>query len=428
VPAASALALGLGLIACLAGPAGAATTQRVSVPANGGQSNDQSTNPAVSADGRFVAFESFATNLVPPADADGSVGVFVRDRRAGTTRRASVGLGGVPADGRSFGPAISGGGRYVAFHSDASNLVPGDTNGRGDVFVRDLQAGTTARASLGADGAQAEGDSFSAAVSGGGRYVAFASAAGNLVPGDTNGAVDVFVRDLVAGTTRRVSLRSGGAQGNGTSDGPAVSADGRFVAFVSQATNLVPGDTNGRADVFVHELATGATRRVSVGPKGSQGNRESFFPALSADGRHVAFASLAGNLVPGDGVNTPDVFVRDLAAGTTRRVSVRPGGGSPNGGSTKPSISADGRRVAFRSAASNLVPGDTNGTIDVFVRDLAAGTTRRVSLRSGGAQPDDVSDEPAISADGRVVAFQSPDDALVPGDTNNRTDVFVRVP
>jgi Tol biopolymer transport system component len=172
--------------------------------------------------------------------------------------------------------------------------------------------GTTARVSLGPNGVQGNSYSFSPALSADGRFVAFESEASNLVPGDTNGERDVFVHDRQAGTTERVSVRRDGVQVRGSSYRPALSADGRFVAFVSRVHTLVPGDTNNKADVFVRDRRTGTTERVSVGPNGVQGNGRSDFPTLSADGRFVAFESEASNLGPGDTNDAGDVFVRTL--------------------------------------------------------------------------------------------------------------------
>jgi Tol biopolymer transport system component len=245
------------------------------------------------------------------------------------------------------------------------------------------------------------------------------------VPGDTNGASDVFLRDRLAGVTRRVSVGAVG-QANGDSAEPSISADGRFVAFSSQASNLVPGDTNGTSDIFVRDMLTGVTRRVSVGAAG-QANGGSLSPAISADGRFVAFNSYASNLVPGDTNGTTDIFVRDLLARVTRRVSVGPAGQGNSDSSGAPAISADGRYVAFFSHASNLVPGDTNGAYDIFVRDLLAGVTRRVSVGASGQGNRD-SLAPAITADGRSVAFVSASFNLVTHDTNRAWDVFVRDP
>jgi len=362
------LALGLLVAVGAAVPAWAQrATERVSVRTGGGQGDDDSSSPALSADGRFVAFDSFASNLVP-GDTNNTDDVFVHDRRTGTIRRASVSSGGTQGNADSGLPAVSADGRFVAFDSMASNLVPGDTNGKRDVFVRDREAGTTRRVSVSSGGTQGKSFSSDAALSADGRFVAFESLASNLAPGDTNNATDVFVHDRRTGTTRRVSVRTGGGQGNGHSFDAKLSADGRLVVFVSGATNLVPGDTNNMDDVFVHDLRTNATQRVSVSSGGSQGNDDSFcLPALSADGRFVAFESLASNLVPGDTNGFEDVFVHDRWTGTTRRVSVRTGGGQGNGHSFGAKLSADGRVVAFESFASNLVPGDTNERVDVFV-------------------------------------------------------------
>jgi Tol biopolymer transport system component len=327
----------------------------------------------------------------------------------------------------SFNPAITANGRLVAFNSAASNLVPGDTNQNDDVFLHDRGTGSTIRVSVGPLGVQGNGSSDFPAISTDGRFVAFQSSARNLVPGDTNGfAQDVFVRDRQTRTTELVSVATSGAQGNNGSNFPAISPDGRFVAFESEASNLVPSDTNRQRDVFVHDRQTGRTERVSVSTGGVQGNDFSQSPAISANGRFVAFESFASNLVSGDTNGSTDVFVHDRHTGTTRRVSVGPRGAQGDFDSNVPAISADGRFVAFESSARNLVPGDTNSVLDVFVRDRQARTTRRVSVRSNGAQGDDDSGAASISPDGRFVAFFSAASNLVPRDTNNAVDVFLR--
>jgi Putative Ig domain/Fibronectin type III domain/WD40-like Beta Propeller Repeat len=352
------------------------------------------------------------------------------------TTRVSVATGGTQGNDFSCCQAVSADGRYVAFRSNASNLVAGDTNGFGDEFVRDTTTGATTRISVATNGTQANEHSHGAGISADGRYVAYASMASNLVAGDTNAASDVFVRDQVAGTTTRVSTASDGTQGNSDSGpgGAAISANGRYVAFISYASNLVAGDTNGSPDVFVHDMVTGATTRVSVASDGTQGNDYSWHvPALSADGRYVAFYSSASNLVAGDTNDMTDVFVRDRTAGTTTRVSVATAGTQANNNSRTVAISPDGSTVAFASDATNLVAGDTNAVTDVFAHNMATGVTTRVSVATGGAQANNTSDAttisenpPSISADGRLVAFSSDASNLVAGDTNAQTDVFVR--
>ncbi len=348
----------------------------------------------------------------------------VRPVTAGPTARESLDSAGRQANGASFKAAISADGRFVAFESDATNLVLGDTNGVADIFVRDVLTGRTTRASVDSAGKQANGASFNAAISADGRFVAFESDATNLVPGDTIGKRDIFVRDLTTARTTRVSVDSAGRQTNGASFKAAISADGRFVAFESDATNLVLGDTNGAADIFVRDLLTGRTTRVSVDSLGRQANGASFNAAISADGRFVAFESDATNLVLGDTIGKRDIFVRDLTTSSTTRVSVDSAGGQANGASFNAAISADGRFVAFESNATNLVQGDTNGVADIFVRDLVTGRTTRVSVDSLGRQANGASFNAAISADGRFVAFESDATNLVLGDTTGKRDVF----
>jgi archaellum component FlaF (FlaF/FlaG flagellin family) len=404
----------------------AGITQRVSVSTGGEEGGLSSEDSAISANGRYVAFTSWATNLVS-GDTNGELDVFVRDRLAGTTERVSVSSSGAEGNGRSEDPSISADGTYVAFSSYATNLVAGDTNNYSDVFVHNRQTGTTERVSVSTGGGQSSDQSLDPAISADGRYVAFDSTATDLVPGDTNTWRDVFVHDREAGTTERVSVSSGGGQGNSDSYDPSISADGRYVAFQSWTSNLVPGDTNGRFDVFVRDRQTATTERVSVATSGEQGNDHSDGWSISADGRYVAFSSFATDLVAGDTNNYCDIFLRDRQAGTTERVSVSTGSGEGNDNSWFASVSADGRYVAFDSEATNLVPGDANGSRDTFVRDRQAGTTERVSVSTGGSQANSSSWLPScISADGRYVAFGSWASNLVPGDTNGTRDVFVR--
>lgn len=405
----------------------AAQTRRVSVSSAGAEANDVSSAAAVSANGRFVAFRSEASNLVA-RDTNGFADIFVRDRRTGRTTRVSVSSGGAQANGHSNYPAISADGRFVSFSSDASNLVAGDTNGRSDAFVRDRRTGTTRRVSVSSAGAQANQGAHDPALSANGRFVAFVSEASTLVAGDTNGSADIFVRDRRTGTTRRVSVSSAGVQGDDHSTEPALSADGRFVAFTSIAATLVAGDTNRAFDVYVRDRMTGRTTRVSVGFGGAETNGSSAPAAISGSGRFIAFSSYASNLIAYDFNGHRDVFIRDQRARRTTRVNVSSAGADANATSAAASISRDGRFVAFESQASNLVANDTNGEFDIFVRDRRTRTTRRVSLNSSGRQANGSSLAAAISFDGRVVAFASQASNLVPYDENGVSDVFVRGP
>jgi Tol biopolymer transport system component len=273
---------------------------------------------------------------------------------AGKTTRVSVDSSKNQGDDESGFPAISAEGRFIAFESDASNLVEGDTNGVADVFVRNQKTKMTLRVSIDSNGSQGNDSSHAPALSADGRFVAFESYASNLVEGDTNGTSDIFIHDRKTGETTRVSMDSQGNQSNGHSAVPALSADGRLVAFESHASNLVEGDTNGTSDIFVHNRNTGETTRVSVSSEGEEGDYASYAPSLSADGRFVAFESYAFNLVAAIDINfgAADIFVHDRQTGETTRVSVSSEGAQGGYSSYAPAISADGRLVAFKSLAT----------------------------------------------------------------------------
>jgi Tol biopolymer transport system component len=390
------------------------TTDLVSVAAFA-SANGWSGSPSISADGRYVAFASGASNLVA-GDTNRATDVFVRDLQTETTTRVSVDGDGAQGNETSYAPSISADGRYVAFVSNARNLVAGDTNARGDVFVRDLQTNDTTRISVDSSGKQGNSNSGYPSISADGRYVAFESRADNLVADDTNRVLDVFARNLQTNTTTRVSLASDGTQGNGTSYAPSISADGRYVAFYSYASNLVNDDTNGELDVFVRNLQTGITTRVSLDDNGNEGNFPSREPSISADGRYVAFFSAAA-LVADDTNGIWDVFVRDLHSNTTTRVSLNSRGKEGQWYSEAPSISADGRYVAFHSY-SKLSADDNNSVVDLFLRDLLTGTTTRLSW----GDDENYVRTSTISADGRYVAFSLGDsDITFPED---KTDVY----
>lgn len=458
------------------GPApGTGVIEMISVAVDGSPSNGNSlTPPAISADGRFVAFQSDATNLVPGPNS-GFSDIYVRDACLGaaspctpTTVRVSVATDGTLANGNSRSPSISADGRFVAFDSSASNLVPGDTNGQigqmtglADVFIRDTCFGappgclpSTTRVSVASDGSEASGDSRNPSVSADSRFVTFNSTASNLVSGDTNGLIDVFLRDTCLGVlsgcipgTTIVSVASNGTQGDSHSFFQSISGGGRFVAWHSFAANLVPGDTNGQPDVFVRDVCFGATAgcvpatiRASVAANGSQSNeRDELFPSISADGRFVVFTSFANNLVPGDTNDRADIFVRDTcvsgaAACTpdTARVSIAFQGAQADNGSFEHSISGDGRLVAFSSLAGNLLPSGPTLPKHIYLRDTCQGaptncipTTILLSVTPDRFIGDGISELPAISADGRFVVFRSTSTNLVPGGSNGNLQIFL---
>ncbi len=357
---------------------------------------------------RFAGLSLAAAGLVLTA----VVPAWAEDEPA--LSRVSIAADGRQGNGASSRPVISGDGRIAAFHSNATNLVTADWDGLGGVLVKDLGTGEVSRV----------GPGLSPSLSHDGRYVAFQSGSASLVPDDTNGRYDVFVHDRQENTTKRVSVASDGAQGNGDSQDPKIAAGGRFVVFTSSATNLAPGATGTNRKIFVHDLETATTSEVSVRPDGGSATRDSNLATISADGRHVAFSSQAKDLVPGAGsLDLFSAYVRDLQNGTTRRLP----SGFVKGTVT---ISADGRFVGYHDNRSDLVPGDTNRVTDVFRFDLATDELSRVNVADDGTQADKdsgyVPQGVPLSADGRYVLFESAATNLVPDDTNARRDVFVR--
>jgi Tol biopolymer transport system component len=406
-------------------------TYAVSAGVNNGSATGASTRPSLSASGTKVAFDSVATNLA--LDPNGDVrDVFVRDVPADTTRLVSQGPTAEPANGPSSHAAI--GGSVVAFQSEASNLVAGDGNGLRDIFARG-ESGPVVRVSVSADGGDPNGLSSDADISSDGRYVAFVSAASNLVPGDDNGVADVFVRDLKNGSTVRVSER-GGADGDGASTAPAISPDGGFVSFASAAKNLVNDDGNGVQDVFLADLGRARIERMSVSSAEREQNRAVIepFPQISdvsRDGRFVAFDSDATNLVKGDRNRDTDVFVRDRRAGTTGRVSIDKFGFEADNDSFNPSISPTGRFVVFQSFASRLAPGD-GPKEDVFLYDRERFAPTVLSVGSHGQKREkeiarQLLQRPRINENGLLAAFTSTAPNLVADDDNKAEDVFLRV-
>ena len=381
----------------------------------------------VSENGRYVAFESDASNLVP-GDTNACSDVFVLTVASGTIERVSVDSNGVEANGACVYPSISEDGRLISFTSRASNLAPGDTSTITDIFVHDRQTHDTRLVSVAYDGQhQLSNWSDWSSISADGRFVAFTSDARNMVAGDTNSTFDVFVRDLEGGTTQRASLAYDGGQASEPCSGPAsISGDGRYVAFQAIGP-LVADDTNGVTDVFVRDLAgdTSAIQRVSVTRDGQQSTGGSLLPAISDDGRYVTFVSGA-SLAPEDSNTASDVYVRGLETATLELMSVADDGSQPFGFSHhRPAISADGRYVAFTSNAALVLP-DAVYTWDVFVRDRRSGVLERVSAAASGGNPDGESIGSAISSDGRYVAFTSVASDLVGGDINALRDVFIR--
>jgi Tol biopolymer transport system component len=407
----------------------AAHLDLVSIGIMGMAGNAASSGVASNADGSIIAFYSDAADLVP-GDDNGFRDVFVRDFNAGTTERISVGPGGVEANDHSHAagdaPAIDGDGNIVVFYSDASNLVPGDDNNSSDIFVYDRTTQTLTRISIAFDGGETDGDSLNPAINASGRYIVYQSFATNVIAEDNNGRSDIFLYDRNTGVTERICNQN--VEPNGSSFVPAISPDGFFVAFATSATNLIPDDTNGLVDVYVCNRHTHEYDRISVGV-GGEGNGISIIPDISASGCFVVYKSEADNLVPDDRNERVDVFVRDRERGITDIISSSIHGGSANDASFPPTISDIGTFVAFGSAATDLLVGDVNHVPSVYVRNRVTGDIRLVDVNDAGQQADAGTPDVAtgISGDGTQIGFVSAASNLTPPgvDKNFTTDVFV---
>lgn len=407
------------------------TIALVSTDAQGRQLNAGSLDPRISEDARYVTFITY-----------GEFQFYRKDLQTGELALVSANAEGVVGNGRSGIPVeydMTPDGRHVAFNSQATNLVPGDGNGSiSDVFVKDMRTSAVTLASTDAQGRAGDRDSSGGPVSNDGRHVAFVSSARNFMPGEAGpprenaATTDIYVKDLETGRLTLASADAAGHQGTGpgsayfgTSTAPSISGDGSKVAFTSYATNLVPNDTNDEPDVFVKDLRSGEVVRVSTDSDGRQvSGWNASQTSISDDGRYVAFGSISPDLVPGDTNGTGDVFLKDTQTGALTLVSATPQGFPGNAASGGAMVSGNGRHVAFRSGASDLVPGDTNGQTDIFLKDLATGETRLVSQAPRGGPGNGSAGDARVTNDGEV-AFSSASTNLVPGDTNGQYDIFL---
>lgn len=429
-------------------------TFRSSLDSAGAQANGPSERPVITPDGRFLVFESRATNLVT-GDTNGRIDIFRKDLSTGAVVRVSVEDPSDPdfvADGdnvnaNSTGPRMTPDGRFVVFECDASDVVPNDDLTTMDVFRRDLQTGETIRISVNTAGATSNGDSQNASISGDGRYVAFESDASNLVAADGNLVSDIFIRDTQENVTTRVSVSTTLQESADHCLNPDISNDGFIVVFESAASNLVTGDfnfvdpANPGTDIFARDWQSisPVTERVSVeGPGNIDGvtgdlanaNGESTDARLSTDGRFVVFNSSAFDIAPNDSNGRIDVFIRDRSTGLNARASVSSQNTEGSQDCLGATISLDGRWVAFETSAPDLVGNDTNNANDIFLRDSVLGTTIRISVATYGVEavPFFDSFNASLSGDGRMVAFNSSAPNLAPNDSNGTFDVFVRGP
>lgn len=396
------------------------------------------TTPAISADGRYVVFPSDRTDLVAPPTPPNRSNVYRKDLETGAVVLVSATPSGASGnDDSGFAPidpnegaalAITADGRFVVFASEATDLVASaDTNSASDVFLRDCAAATTLRISSAPTGAAALGASYGPRITADGRFVAFFSEAANLVPNDVNGVSDVFLLDRATSLLQRVSLAVDGGNANGASFDATLSDDGRFVAYTSYASNIAGPVPNGLYNVYLLDRWLGTTRRVSLAPNGASGDFNSGWPRLSSDGRYLAFHSAATNLVqPPDPLIQFEIYRHDRLAGTNTRLTFTSGAPPGFGTVFSPSITADGRFVAFHTASDTLVPGDTNVRTDAFVVDVASGAFERLSVSTAGTQAAEGGAFPALSSDGRRAVWTSASADLVPGDLNADFDVFAR--
>jgi uncharacterized repeat protein (TIGR01451 family) len=407
-------------------------TELVSVSSAGVQGDQDSEMPAISADGRYVAFSSFATNLVPE-DTNGFADIFVRDRVLGMTERVSVSSSGREADGDSGilnlmgAPSISGDGRFVAFSSQATNLVSGDRNDNPDVFVHDRATRETTRVSVASDGTEANAGGTEANISRDGRFVAFVSLADNLVPGG-NFTESIYVHDRQNGVTERVSEAPDGSAANGSSFAPRLNADGRFVYFTSFANNLIPNDPDDVAvDAYLHDRVTGTTEGITNVHPPSGVVQHSSAAGISGDGRYVTFTTGETNFVTPDANGAfEDAWLVDRQTGEYILVSLNDAGEQGDRGSFAGDVSDNGNFVVFVSTSTNM-GGPADFRSNVYLRDVAAGTTRIVSVASDGTFGDLDSGQPALTPDGLVAAFTSRASTFVPETQESfANDVFVR--
>jgi uncharacterized repeat protein (TIGR01451 family) len=397
----------------------------VSTSDSGVKGNNISDSPVLSADGTRVAFASYATNL-DAADTDRWADAYVNDLVTGDLILASTSDAGADANSDSYAFGLSADGTKVAIQSIAQNLDPGDSDTNYDVYVKDLLTGEIVLVSTSESGSNANADSLYPSLSADGTRVSFWSEADNLDPADTDEFADVYVKDVVTGDLVLVSTSDSDVKANGHSVYHSLSADGRFVAFQSLASNLDPTDTDGFTDIYVKDLVTGDIVLASTSDGGIKANTDAGAPILSADGTRVSFVTAASNLDPADTDDFADIYVKDMVTGDVVLATTSDSDVKANGHTSESTMSGDGTRVAFWSEASNLDPADTDGFTDVYVKDLVTGDLVLVSMSEDGVKANSSSFHPSLSADGTRVAFRSDATNLDPADTDFDGDVYLK--
>jgi Tol biopolymer transport system component len=400
----------------------------VRTPTGAPSASSQTEDARLSSDGRWVAWADSASDLVPGGTPPGGYHVFLRDRQADLTQQLDVGPNGEQPNGITVEFDMSPDARWVALATWASNLVPGDANGRNDIVLLDRQSSTREIASVNDQGAQTDSDCHTPSLSPDGRFVAFASSATNLDPLDTDTARDIYVRDRLLGTTRLASIDANGVKGTGYTRDPRISADGRYVTFLSIRTDWFPESGLIDVDVFRKDMQTGVMELVSATHDGVPGNGNAvWYPWISPDGRYVAFNTEAGDMGPRNGSGTYDVFLRDMQAGVTTLLSTDSNGQPAAGHSFLVGITPDRTRVAFSSTAHGLAPGDNGSFRHVYAKDLTTGFVTRVDQSDTGTTGNgNCYTIGAISADGTCVAFIDGNSNLVPGVDPQGQSLFLR--
>ena len=391
--------------------------------------DNQVENFDMTTDARYIVFDSYADSLVV-GDDNGLRDIFLFDATLDTLELVSGGLSGADANNESRTPSISDDGRFVTFLSLATNLVAGDTNGFLDVFVYDRDLDSIERVSLTDLGGQiTDGHASSAHISGNGRYVTYSSEGTDVMSGgDLNiEDTDIFVFDRDLDTTERVTENTLGVQADNSSDGPIITPDGRYVTFISVASNLATGDTNGEYDVFVRDRNTDITEAVSINDDGDFSAAGCDSSSISSDGRYVVFrCANSSDWVEGLPGGIDGVFIYDRNTDNISLISVAKDGTAPDGNSYNPFISGDGRYVLFSSDATNLIPNDTNARTDYFIKDILTGLISRISESADGVESDGDTTKARtkLTENGGYSIFISGATNLVTGDTNDVYDIF----
>ncbi|SDG89148.1 lectin-like protein [Alloyangia pacifica] len=404
------------------------SVERVSTNSDGEEGDGSHGEATLSDDGTWIGFHSFSSNLIPgleiPESNPNYGQIYAKNLVTGEVVLVSANAEGVPLSGHA--PAISPDGTKIAFQSGSDAYLASDTNGQSDIFLRDLESGEITLVSSNVYGNEGNYSSLSPVYSPDGTKIAFSSLSSNFVAGDTNGATDIFVKDLATGEITRVSTGTNGEQANQRSFFPIFSPDSSKVAFMTYASNLAPNDDNGRGDIYLKELETGQLTLVSTDSDGNVGNEDNLPDDISEDGTRVLFTTFTSNLVEGDTNDALDLLLKDLTTGETTRVSVDTFGQQLNGSSVDARFFPDDEsKIYFLSEATNLVALDGNGTLDIFLKDLVTGQVTLLSTTDSGIQANGFSSGPVFLPGAQSFIFGSSATNLVPDDTNGTTDIFL---